>query len=183
MTLGFSLACLFALEENVVQVILILAIIIGILFFILAGILQLISNLLTKKFGSGLWDVKHEAEIILNRPYIDTYDLCKEAIEEDLDAMVTSEDKEEGSMEARTGLNVKTWGDHLFVSMEKLDEARTHVRIKSEPSVSTTIVDFGKKRMSKAFTRYLEQRVSENRCISCTLSSKRARAKGGSLLF
>lgn len=171
-TLGLSLACLFALEENVVQVILIVAIMVGILFFILAGILQLISNLLTKKFGSGLWDVKHEAEIILNRPYIDTYDLCKEAIEEELDAMVTTEDKEEGSMEARTGLNVKTWGDHLFVSMKKWNEERTHVRIKSEPSVSTTIVDFGKKKNVEGVYALFGTKGFRNRCISCTLSSK-----------
>ncbi|KKB41474.1 hypothetical protein [Bacillus thermotolerans] len=75
-------------------------------------------------------------------------------------AEVTYEDYEDGVIRAKTGVNLRTFGDQITPLVQKADEETTSVHIQSKPAIPTTIVDYGKNiKNVKTITTYLKPHI------------------------
>lgn len=118
---------------------------VGIVLAVIVGFLH--RRCVQKIAGRGSDDsmgVHAVRNIDLAFPLDRTFDLCIESLGHVNRSRITQEDRAQGRIEARTGINWKTWGDTISFSLDRLDEERTHVMISSRPTARTTLVDFGK---------------------------------------
>ncbi|WP_273130964.1 hypothetical protein [Bacillus weihaiensis] len=72
-------------------------------------------------------------------------------------AKVKEENLEKGFILVRTGINIRTWGEVIKVTVTSIENERTLVTIESKPIVITTMVDYGKNLENvKIISEYLE---------------------------
>ena len=88
--------------------------------------------------------VHHIRNIELQIPYDEAFDLCIESLAEIKKSKVKAQDSPGGSINAKAGMNWKTWGDVITFEINKKDENVIQIKISSRPSVRTTLVDYGK---------------------------------------
>ena len=89
-------------------------------------------------------DVHHVRNIELRVSYDKAFDLCIESLNLIKRSKIRKEDRSQGKIDARAGINWKTWGDLISLDVRKKDNDRTQVIVLSRPVVRTTLVDYGK---------------------------------------
>jgi len=98
-----------------------------------------------KKIGSNVNDgVKHQIHFSITLPYDKVFELSKQSITQIRKAKITREDYTKGTIHVKTGITLKSWGEKIFIHLEKINENQTKVRIQSVPIMSTTLKDYGK---------------------------------------
>ncbi|MEB1808867.1 MAG: hypothetical protein LPK26_16525 [Bacillaceae bacterium] len=122
-------------------------------------ILGAMNYLLVKRVGGKAESsVKQETEIELYLPYKDSFELCKNSLSSINGTKITHEDVEKGIIQAKTGVNIQTWGDKLEFHIQKVDEEVSKVWVQSRPIVPTTLIDYGKNLNNiKRITNHLEE--------------------------
>lgn len=101
--------------------------------------------------------VKQQSTIEMPFSYEKTYQLCKESVMYLHKAKVKEENLEEGFILVRTGINIRTWGEVIKMTVSSIENERTLVTIVSKPFVITTMVDYGKNLENvKIISEYLE---------------------------
>lgn len=89
-------------------------------------------------------DVKAIRDIELKMPLDRAFDLCVESLDRIIRCNITEEDRSQGRITAKTGINWKTWGDTISLRLNRLNDNTTHVIVSSRPAARSTLVDFGK---------------------------------------
>lgn len=74
--------------------------------------------------------------------YEDTLRLCEASLGAVKGAKVRFEDRAGGRIDARTGINWKTFGDDISIDVLKADTGN-RIRVVSRPALMSTIVDYG----------------------------------------
>lgn len=118
----------------------------GLLFGLFMAIFfRLSENYALKKMGKNLSaiSVKQIKEFTLTISQSDALKKAKEKLPL-LKAKVKSFDEENGIIIAKTGMSWKSFGEILSITVKKDDENQTRIRIESRPTLSTTMVDYGK---------------------------------------
>jgi len=85
----------------------------------------------------------HIRKIELNAPLEQSFDLCIQSIKTIKSCEIKSEDREKNVITAVARWHFIMW-DTITFTLRKKDENVTEVEIESRPSVSMTIVDYGK---------------------------------------
>jgi hypothetical protein len=75
-------------------------------------------------------------------PYEETFILCEASLGAVRGAKLRSEDRGEGRIDARTGINWKTFGDDISIDILRSDIGQL-IRVVSRPTLMATIVDYG----------------------------------------
>jgi len=83
-------------------------------------------------------------DIELPMSFEQAFALCIESLECINRCTVIEQDRPQGRITARTGINWKTWGDTISFRLSSLNGRGTRVNISSRPTARTTLVDFGK---------------------------------------
>lgn len=89
-------------------------------------------------------NVSHIQNIELPVPYGEVFDLCLESIKLIKSGKIKNKNRSEGIINAKVGLNWKTWGDKISFKLTNIGINRTRVEFSSKPVVPTTLVDYGK---------------------------------------
>ena len=117
----------------------------GFLMFFILGFLH---GRAVKKIGDGKFGdetgVDHTRSIELNLPYDCVFDLCIRSLGLITNCKVLEEDRANGIIIAKAGINWKTWSDKVSFYINGIGNNRTNVNVSSRPTARTTIVDFGK---------------------------------------
>lgn len=117
----------------------------GFLMFFILGFLH---SRAVKKISDGKFrdesGVNHARSIELNLPYDCVFDLCIRSLDVITNCKVLEEDRINGIIIAKAGINWKTWSDTVSFHINKIDNNHTNVNVSSRPTARTTIVDFGK---------------------------------------
>ncbi len=77
-------------------------------------------------------------------PYDRVFTLCKESLNLIKKCKIRKENRSQGIINARVGLNWDTNGDDISFEVSKIDDRKTRVRVSSRPALRITIFDFGK---------------------------------------
>lgn len=121
------------------------------------GVLNYLSHKSKGELDSG---VKQKKELDIPLSYADAFLLCKHSIASIKRAKVSQENMDLGIIEAKTGVNLSTWGDKIEFKVEKLSEEKSKVFVQSKPLVPTTLFDYGKNsRNIRSITDYIEEHV------------------------
>jgi hypothetical protein len=75
-------------------------------------------------------------------PYEEAFILCVASLQAVKGAKLQSEDRAEGRIEAKTGINWKTLGDDISIDILRSSHTM-RIRVVSRPSLMTTVVDYG----------------------------------------
>ncbi len=103
-------------------------------------------------------DVKHERKLIVPLPYDHVFNLCLDSLTEIKKSKINKLDRDKGKIRARAGMTPKTLGDRIRLKVEKIDDEKTRVIVRSEPVSPTTAVDYGKNLENvERITAYLEE--------------------------
>lgn len=94
--------------------------------------------------AKGSEHVKQRREIEIPFPYAAAFDLCRRSLSVFGNYTLLYENAGEGKINARTGVTMKSWGDHVSFTLRSINDHSTRIEIRSEPLLKTTIVDFGK---------------------------------------
>lgn len=89
-------------------------------------------------------NVKQEQTVVVDLPYDQAFDLCLQSLENVRKSRLVEEDRVNGKIVVKVGLNWATWGDKIIYSISKMDDNQTEVNIVSYPIVKTTLIDYGK---------------------------------------
>jgi hypothetical protein len=117
----------------------------GTLMFIIMGFLHThaVKKMVTNNSGNAL-RTHHVRDLDLKSPYDRAYDLCISSLSLFRRCIIQEEDRSLGRIVARTGINWKTWGDLISITIKRTDNGYTYIEISSRPNARTTIVDYGK---------------------------------------
>ncbi|KPK02943.1 MAG: hypothetical protein AMK71_00505 [Nitrospira bacterium SG8_35_4] len=118
---------------------------VGIILAVIAGVLH--RRCVQKISGHGPAEqtgVATSRDIELKMPRDRAFDLCVASLGSINRCTITEENRSQGRIEAKTGINWKTWGDTVSFRLSRLDDDTTNVMLTSRPTARTTLVDFGK---------------------------------------
>jgi len=87
---------------------------------------------------------QHIRNATLCLPYDQGFDLCIESLKLIKNCTIQVEDRLQGKLIAKAGLNWKTWSDTIAFDIKGTDDNHTQITVSSRPTARTTIVDFGK---------------------------------------
>lgn len=120
-------------------------------------ILGLLDFALSKKNGNEITNsVVQMSEIQLSLSFDDTFELCKKSVSK-INGEITIEDKRNGRIQAKTRVNILTWGDIVKFELIEIDQGITRVKIESRPKVRMTVIDYGKNLENvQSIVRYLK---------------------------
>ena len=117
----------------------------GLVLFLILGLLHIRA---VKKVASDLseeaYGIHHVRDIKLQYPYDRAFNLCIKSLDRIKNCTIRMQNRSEGKITAKTGINWKTWGDTISFEIKRIDDTETHVKASSRPSMGTTIVDYGK---------------------------------------
>ncbi len=117
----------------------------GTLMFIILGFLHSRS---VKKIASGKSEkamgVHHVRNIEVQVPYDKLFDLCVMSLGLIKKCKIQEENRSQGRIVAKAGINWKTWGDTISFDINWMNDGYTHVKVSSRPTARTTLVDYGK---------------------------------------
>lgn len=129
----------------------------GLLMTIILGVINYFS--LKQVGGEAASSVKKEKEIELQLSYENSFELCKNSLSCIKGASITHEDFNKGIIRAKTGVNLKTWGDKIEFHIQKISDEVSKVWIQSMPIIPTTLVDYGKNLNNiKKISNYLQEK-------------------------
>ena len=103
-----------------------------------------------------IWSTRHSAmggnggpnqsiELEMDPPIALVFDRCVRALEQ-FGAEIGTQQRNDGVIEATTGLTWKSWGEVLCVHVKDHEHEKVKVQISSSPRVETTLLDYGKGR-------------------------------------
>jgi hypothetical protein len=117
----------------------------GALTFIILGLLhsQAVKKISGRSSEEAL-STHHVREIELNLAYETTFDLCIKSLFQIKRCTIQEENRSQGMIYAKAGINWKTWSDIITFNIKKTNNGNTLVTISSRPAARTTLVDFGK---------------------------------------
>ncbi len=117
----------------------------GTLMFIIFGFLHSRS---VKKIISGKSEkamgVHHVRNIEAQLPYDKLFDLCVISLGLVKKCRIREENRSQGRIVAKAGINWKTWGDTISFDINRMNDGYTDVKVSSRPTARTTLVDYGK---------------------------------------
>lgn len=134
------------------------SIVTGFLFgLFIAVTLGIIDYLFRRSSGGKIGGrVKQQQEIIIQRPFNETVNLCRKSIEKYNGKKLTT-DPTEGIIQGRIGVSWQSWGEKIMIKLDELNSEETVVTITSKPLLPTTVIDYGKnKRNITRLTKYIE---------------------------
>ena len=119
----------------------------GVIFgFLLSSALFLMQVISVKMMPYGLSEktlgVYQVRTLEMNIPYEEAFILCAASLGAVKGAKIRSEDPADGRIDAKTGINWKTFGDDISIDVLRT-EAGQRIRVVSRPTLMTTIVDYG----------------------------------------
>lgn len=110
-------------------------------------ILQIISNYKTRQTESEAaeddFSTYQNRTVSLLCEFDKAFDLCLESIEFLKKGKIELADKEQSIIKAKTGINLKSFGNLVEFKLKEITENLTEVEISTKPSVPTTLIDYG----------------------------------------
>ena len=88
--------------------------------------------------------VHHVRSVELRLPYDKAFELCVESLSTIKRCTIRNEERAQGKILARAGINWKTWGEVLSFELRHRGDEGTQIEISSRPAIRVTFVDFGK---------------------------------------
>lgn len=88
--------------------------------------------------------VKHTVNVDLKLSYDKAFKICLSSISAIKKSKVIQQNYYDGIIEAKAGMTWKSWGDIISFNIQKTNSLNTCVEVTSKPSLSTTVVDYGK---------------------------------------
>ena len=117
-------------------------------FFFLFLAIGLVHYWLVRRMPSGKSEgamgVHHVRSVELRLPYDKAFELCVESLSTIKRCTIRNEERAQGKILARAGINWKTWGDVLSFELRDRGDEGTQIEISSRPAIRVTFVDFGK---------------------------------------
>lgn len=89
------------------------------------------------------FNVRQKRSVALFTNYAKAFDLCLESISVLKNAKIKHEDKLQGIIKVKTGLNWHTFGNKITYKLTELSETATEIEIFVEPIPKTTLIDYG----------------------------------------
>lgn len=117
----------------------------GIVFGVLMASIMLLTNRRIKGTNQAGSSTYHERIISLSGSTDEVLDLCKKALSSlNRKYSIKLCDKENGILQVKLGMTMKSWGDIVEFKLEKTDTDKMYnVCVSSRPWVRTTMVDWG----------------------------------------
>jgi hypothetical protein len=124
-----------------------IGIVMGVIFgFLLSLALFLMQVVSVKMMPYGLSEetlgVYQVRTLEMDLPYEEAFILCVASLGAVKGTKIKSEDRVEGRIDAKTGINWKTFGDDISIDVLSAG-AGQRIRVVSRPTMMTTIVDYG----------------------------------------
>ncbi|HDH05347.1 MAG TPA: hypothetical protein ENH01_06495 [Nitrospirae bacterium] len=117
----------------------------GLVMFLIIGLLHIHAvKKIAPELSEESYGIHHVRDIKLQYPYDRAFNLCIESLGRIKNCKIRMQDRTAGQIIAKTSINWKTWGDTISLEIKRIDDTQTHVKTSSRPSMSTTIVDYGK---------------------------------------
>jgi hypothetical protein len=82
-------------------------------------------------------------DIEIDVSYNEALALCQDSLKTLTRAHIKQLDADQGIIHARTGMNWKTYGERVTLSLLPIDQNTTRIRIESRPRLKTTLIDYG----------------------------------------
>jgi hypothetical protein len=98
---------------------------------------------LTTKDNKEAFSPRQKRDIVLFTNYDRAFDLCFESVGLLRKARVTSQNKQQGIIKAKKGMNWYSFGSKINFKLLKVTEFTTQIEITIEPLLQTTLVDYG----------------------------------------
>ncbi|MCP4373237.1 MAG: hypothetical protein GY797_34800 [Deltaproteobacteria bacterium] len=92
----------------------------------------------------GILNIHQTRSIQLEYPYRKAFELCTLSLKTIDNCKIQRTDRNKGTIEAKTGITWKTFGDIVSFKIQRLDGDRTQVEVSSKPVWHTALVDYGK---------------------------------------
>jgi hypothetical protein len=106
--------------------------------------------------------VKQHRKIVLLANFDTAFDWCIRSAWKLKTAKIKSENKIEGIIKARDGLNFHSFGTDIIFNLTSINESLTEIEISTRPSIKTTIVDYGESlRIIEEVSNYLKEKDAE----------------------
>lgn len=96
------------------------------------------------KKADGDRSVNQSRDIEIDVPLTEAFDLCLKALATLHRARVKKADPLSGLIEARTGINWKTYGEKVTFRLFRVDSHTTRIHLASRPRLKTALIDFGR---------------------------------------
>ncbi len=124
---------------------LIAGLIFGFITFIILGFLhsRAVKKIVHETSGNAM-GIHHVRNIELQLPYHESFNLCVESLGLIRNSKIIEENRSQGKIIAKAGINWKTWGDTISFDITRMNNGHINVKVSSSPTARTTIVDYGK---------------------------------------
>jgi hypothetical protein len=110
-------------------------------------IMTLIITRSHKRKGFGISEettkVRHARAFVVYLSYDKAYDLCLHSLVTIKRCRVQKEDRHQGIIIAKKGMNLHSWGDIILFKVTRIDGARTDIRVSSKPIYPLAFIDYG----------------------------------------
>lgn len=120
----------------------------GLTFGVIGGlILQFYSDYKTKRISPNAteeeFDISQQKKFVLFYDYHQAFDLCLESIKLLRKGKLKWQNRLDGTIRAKTGVNWETFGNKINFKLTKLTEETTEVEVSTTPIPWTAQVDYG----------------------------------------
>ncbi len=128
-------------------------------------IIQLWSEIRTRKIvksnNAEDFSVRQKRELVLLVNFETAFDLCRQAVS-DSNAKIKSEDLANKIIKAKTRMNFHSFGTDIIFNLKPINENLTEIEILTQPTVKTTIVDYGESyKLIEKLTEFLKDSDAE----------------------
>ena len=128
---------------------------------ILGAMQQFYTRLLKTDYSENLLGVHQVQAVTLDQPFDDAYATCQFTLEELAKCKITQQDKELGIIRAEITATWKSFGENILLTVSPDGTDLSKVTISSKPTVTTTIVDYGKNAENmRAIIELLQKRAT-----------------------
>jgi hypothetical protein len=87
-----------------------------------------------------------EEEIVLAGDFENSFQLCKESVIRLNKSRIKSENIDDGTIDAKTGISWQSWGERMRCNIKKISDNESRISLSSKPSFRFTALDYGKNR-------------------------------------
>lgn len=132
---------------------------------LIGGTIQLLGDLgvrkLSKNNAEKDFSVIQNRQIVLLLEYNTAFDLCKDSLA-DMRVKFVTENKEIGFIKSKTKMNFNSFGTDIEFKLNQLADNLTEVEIQTQPSVKSTMVDYGESlKIIEEITQSLKEKDAE----------------------
>lgn len=114
----------------------------GVAMTITLGIIDKLAN---KSSGAARnAGVKQHETIVIPLPIEQAFELCLQSALSINGTVIKEQDSKHRTIQAKTRKSWKSYGEKISFSLESINDHSTKATIQSKPSVSTTLIDYGK---------------------------------------